>query len=86
MWLSATIVTDMSQPEPCMSCGEDTSVNSVFYTDRLVDRHGQEKRFFCSLCAERALGHRQARGMTDEEREDLEKAAFVLGAFVPGGH
>jgi hypothetical protein len=76
----------MNQREPCTSCGEDTSVGSVFYSDRLVDRHGREARYLCSLCARRALGLRKRSGMTDEERQELETAAFVLGAFGPGGH
>ena len=80
------IVEPMNQPEPCMSCGEDTSVGSVLYSDRLADRHGREVRYVCSLCVRRALGLRKRSGMTDEERQELEKAAFVLGAFGPGGH
>ena len=76
----------MNQPEPCVSCGEDTSIGSVFYSDRLVDRDGREPHYLCSLCAQRALEPRKTSGMTDEERKGLEKAAFVLGAFGPGGH
>jgi hypothetical protein len=32
------------------------------------------------------MGLRKGRGMTDEQRTELEKAAFVLGSFAPGGH
>ena len=74
------------QPEPCLSCGEDTSSGSVFYSDRLGDRHGGAARYLCSLCARRAMGLRKGRAMTDEERTELEKAAFVLGSFAPGPH
>jgi hypothetical protein len=74
------------QPERCLSCGEDTSIGSVFYSDRLVDRHVGEARYLCSLCARRAMGLRKGRAMTDEERAELEKAAFVLGSFAPGPH
>ena len=74
------------QPEPCVSCGEDTSIGSVFYSDRLVNRDGGESRYLCSLCARRAMDRRGGRGVTDEQRRELEKAAFVFGSFAPGGH
>jgi hypothetical protein len=74
------------QPEPCISCGEDTSVGSPFYSDRLVDRSGGEARYLCSLCAQRARGSREVHEMTDDQRRKLENAAFVFGSFAPGGH
>ena len=74
------------QPEPCISCGEDTSASSPFYSDRLVDRSGGEASYLCSLCAQRATGSREVHEMTDEQRRKLENAAFVFGSFAPGGH
>jgi hypothetical protein len=74
------------QLEPCVSCGEDTSIGSVFYSDRLVNRDGGGLRYLCSLCARQVVDRRGGRGMTDEQRRELEKAAFALGSFVPGGH
>lgn len=77
-----------SQPERCISCGEDTAAGSPLFSDRLTDRSSGEPRYLCSLCAERARGSREVH--TDEEREqarkELEKGAFVFGSFAPGGH
>ena len=74
------------QPEPCVSCDEDTSVGSPFYSDRFVDRSGSVASYLCSLCAERARGSREVHEMTDDQRRKLENAAFVFGSFAPGGH
>jgi hypothetical protein len=74
------------QTEPCVSCGEDTSAGSPFFSDRLVDRTNGEARFMCSLCVQLARGSREFHPMTDEERVKLEKAAFAFGSFAPGGH
>ena len=74
------------QPEPCLSCGEDTSASSPHYSDRLVDRTADEARYLCSLCAQRITGSREVHDMTDEERTKFENAAFAFGAFAPGGH
>jgi hypothetical protein len=74
------------QPEPCISCGEDTSAGSPFFSDRLADRSEGEPRYMCSLCVQLARGSREVHGLTDEERTKLEKAAFAFGSFAPGGH
>jgi hypothetical protein len=74
------------QPEPCISCGEDTSAGTPFFSDRLVDRSGNEERYLCSLCAQRAKGSHKIHEMSEEERKKLENAAFVFGSFAPGGH
>jgi hypothetical protein len=78
----------VKHPEPCVSCGEDTSAGSSFYSDRLVDRTGDEPRFLCSLCAERQRGSREIHDDTErvEAQKRLEKGAFAFGAFLPGGH
>ena len=72
--------------EPCVVCGEDTAVGSVFYSDRLIDRTHTPARYMCSLCVQRAKGSREVHEMTDEERIKLERAAFAFGTFKAGGH
>jgi hypothetical protein len=72
--------------EPCISCGEETAAGSPLYSDRLVDRSGDEPRYLCSLCAQRATGSRSVHEMTDEQRRKLENGAFAFGSFTPGGH
>ena len=75
-----------AQPEPCLSCGEDTSAGTALYSDRRVDRAADEARYLCALCVQRAKGSREVHEMDDESREKLEKAAFAFGSFTPGGH
>ena len=37
--------------EPCVSCGEETAVGSVFYSDRFaVHDEADEPAWLCSLC------------------------------------
>ncbi len=77
------------QTEPCVSCGEDTSAGSPFFSDRLVDRTTPAARYLCSLCAQRSRGETRE-VHSDEEREraqkELEKGVFAFGSFAPGGH
>jgi hypothetical protein len=75
-----------SQPEPCTSCGEDTSAGTALYSDRSVDRSGAEIRYGCSLCAQRATGSREIHEASDEDQNNLERGAFAFGSFAPGGH
>ncbi len=76
------------QVERCISCGEDTSAGSPFFSDRLADRTGDEPRYLCSLCAEGE--HATCEIHDDAEREEarkaLERGAFAFGSFLPGGH
>jgi hypothetical protein len=74
------------QFEPCAPCGEDTSVGTPFFSDRLVDRAQRPASYMCSLCLQLAKGSREVHPMTDEQRLKLEKAAFAFGSFAPGGH
>jgi hypothetical protein len=61
------------QPEPCMSCGDDTSAGSPFFSDRLVDRSEGKPRYMCSLCVQLARGGREVHGLTDEEDQARER-------------
>lgn len=72
--------------EPCISCGEDTSMASPHYSDRLVDASEGQPRYLCALCAQQVRGGRVVHEMTDEQRRNLENAAFAFGSFTPGGH
>jgi hypothetical protein len=78
--------TVTQRPEPRVSCGEDTSIGSAFYSDRLVNRDDGESGYLCS-CAHGVLWTvAHGRGMPDAQRRELEKAAFVFGSVAPGGH
>ena len=76
------------QPEPCVSCGENTAVGSPFYFDRTaIEPDANGPRYMCSDCVERILASRPGkRPLTDEERRALERGALAFGAFLPGGH
>ncbi len=66
----------VSVKEPCASCGEETAVGSVFFSDRMqVPRHGRPDAFLCGLCeAHICASHKPAR-MTGEDA-----AAFTRNA------
>jgi hypothetical protein len=54
------IDTGESNPheEPCLACGEETAIGSVFFSDRhTVDNPDGTCTYLCSLCAERAHAH-----------------------------
>jgi hypothetical protein len=54
--------------EPCASCGEETAVGSVFFSDRLtIPRPGHPDAFLCGLCdAQIRASHKRPR-MTAED-------------------
>ena len=60
--------TTASAKEPCLACGEETAVGSVFYSDRLaVTRDDTLSDYLCSLCNARVRSSRRGRRLTDEE-------------------
>jgi hypothetical protein len=65
-----------SVQEPCASCGEETAVGSVFFSDRLnIPRDGRPDAFLCGLCdAQIRASHKPTR-MTGED-----VAAFTRNA------
>lgn len=84
---AATAIRPSWQPEPCLLCGDDTSVGSPLYSDRLIAHHGDVTRYLCALCAQRARGgSRDVHQMSDEARKRLQDATFAFGSFMPGGH
>jgi hypothetical protein len=59
-----TIQPDDVNPhvEPCLSCGEETAIGSIFYSDRFEGTSPDGRRFFvCSECRKRV--HAQAGGV-----------------------
>jgi hypothetical protein len=62
---------DESNPhqEPCISCGEETAVGSIFFSDRhTVDGPDGTRTYLCSECIARihSAGHRE--GLSDTRR------------------
>jgi len=58
--------------EPCLVCGEETAVGSVFYSDRwTVTRHDSSPGYLCSLCGARVGSSAKGRRLTDDELRSL---------------
>jgi len=57
-----------SVQQPCASCGEETAVGSIFFSDRLrIPRHGRADAFLCGLCdAQLRASHKRVQ-WTDED-------------------
>ena len=62
--------------EPCVSCGEETAVGSIFFSDRLaVPGDGNSDAFLCGLCYARIRSSHKTSQMTDAEFD-----AFIRNA------
>jgi hypothetical protein len=66
--MKAKHATPSTAREPCSVCGEETSVGSVFFSDRRsIDRPDGTVSYLCSLCEARlAAAHHQNR-LTEEQ-------------------
>jgi hypothetical protein len=61
-------ISTSTHREPCASCGEESAVGSVFYSDRLViDDETGHRTFLCNLCEERIRASRKGTRLTDDE-------------------
>jgi hypothetical protein len=58
--------------EPCVVCGEETAVASVFYSDRwTVSRREGSPTYLCSLCGTRVGSAATGRRLTDDQLRNL---------------
>lgn len=53
--------------EPCVSCGEETSVGSVFFSGRLKISRPDSEVFVCAPCYERIRSAQKRARWTDED-------------------
>jgi hypothetical protein len=61
-----------SATEPCLGCGEETAVGSVFFSDRHTAEHSDGPRtYLCTLCDARIRSSRKGKRLTDEEVRDI---------------
>jgi hypothetical protein len=70
---------DESNPhaEPCLSCGEETAVGSVFFSDRhTVDSPDGTRAYLCSECIARIRSAGHEEGLSERRR--------VIGLSVTG--
>jgi hypothetical protein len=80
-------VAASSAKEPCLACGEETAVGSVFFSDRLAVPRDGATAFLCSLCSARVRSSRPDRRMSEEEvRRSVENgtAAALAWGNAPG--
>ena len=58
--------------EPCLVCGEETAVGSVFYSDRWnVSRDDGSTSCLCSLCGAHVGSSARGKRLTDDELRSL---------------
>ena len=75
-----------SVEQRCAGCSEETSVGSVFHSDRrVIDAADGSRTYLCSDCLARAAGGRRGEPLTDEELRDLAASAGIGGVNLLGG-
>ena len=68
--------------EPCLSCGEETAMGSVFYSDRLeAELKDGTRGYLCSECARRIRSAGQRQGPTDAELAQQAQIAAGISMF-----
>jgi len=65
--------------QPCMRCGEETAVGSVFFSDRqLIELRQGGHAYLCSLCNAQIRGSRRNRQRTEDEVRKLVDMGAIL--------
>jgi CRISPR/Cas system-associated protein Cas10 (large subunit of type III CRISPR-Cas system) len=65
--------------EPCVSCGEETAIGSVFFSDRREATAPDGSRYFvCSECLKRVTNREQ---LVDLDDPDLYRSLTALGMW-----
>ncbi len=66
--------------ELCAVCGEDTSVGSVFFSDRqVIELRDGSSTFICALCDALLRAARRGRQLTDDEARQIVENGSVIG-------
>lgn len=82
---AAEIPTSSAQ-EPCVGCGQETAIGSVFFSDRReVAISDGTRTFLCSECQARAHLARKGEPLTDEDLRTIAKNGGMIGAGFLGG-
>ena len=76
-----------SAREPCVGCGEETAVGSVFFSDReTVERSDGTRTYLCTLCDARIRSSRKGKLLTDEEvRSVVENGSMAAISWAGRG-
>lgn len=74
--------------EPCLACGEETAVGSVFYSDRhTAERTDGTRSYLCSLCDAHLRASGRGRRLTDEEvRNAVENGSLAAITWASRGY
>ncbi len=72
--------------EPCVGCGEETAVGSVFFSDRrAITRSDGARVYLCSDCQSRAHRSRKGEPLSDEDLRTIADNGMMVGAGFLGG-
>jgi hypothetical protein len=72
-------IFDSRKEEPCLRCGEETAIGSVFFSDRREAKAPDGARFFvCSECL-KPVGHPDV--VYDLDDPDFYRALTALGMW-----
>jgi len=72
--------------EPCVGCGEETAVGSVFFSDRrAIDRSDGVRVFLCSECQAAAHHARKGEPLSEEDLQIIAGNGLMIGAGLLGG-
>jgi hypothetical protein len=72
--------------EPCVGCGEETAVGSVFFSDRRdISRSDGARVFLCSDCQARAHRARKGAALTDDDLRTIADNGLMIGVGFLGG-
>jgi hypothetical protein len=71
--------------EPCLICGENTGVGSVFFSDRHVVVGADGRRaYLCTLDDSRIRASKRGKRLTDEQvRQLVENGSAIATAWRP---
>jgi hypothetical protein len=75
--------------EPCVVCGEETAIGSVFFSDRhTVEKSDGTRTYLCGLCNARVRSAgkgKKGKPLTDEELRSLVENGSLAAIAWSGG-
>jgi hypothetical protein len=70
--------------EPCLRCGEETAIGSVFFSDRREGTTPEGAKYFlCSFCIRRLTPHDHQPDLNDPDFYESLRAAGMSLTFAP---
>ena len=79
--------TPPTAQEPCVQCGEETAVGSVFYSDRRsIDQADGTRTYLCSLCEARLAESHHKRRLTEKEIRRIVDTYSAVASQITSHH